>query len=187
MLRFSGAYVRSCGKLDAQVMDLSPAETIRPASAPCRSPVARTRWRSWSYYGSISMRSRSTTWTLVTCCPRCVKALRAWRRSRLTSFVFRRTYRRGSPFMDCRRTCFFFASHVQSGITSDKLPLRWLGRYDCCYANPDVGPLFKRIYDDGFTLLIRGTKRCDIPRLPAEAGGDRRWCRTLVSVAGLVP
>jgi len=47
--------------------------------------------------------------------------------------------------------------------------VRLVGRYDCCYANL-MWPLFKRIYDDGFTLLIRGTKRCDIPRLPAEPG-----------------
>lgn len=42
-------------------------------------------------------------------------------------------------------------------------------RYDCCYANL-MWPLFKRVYDDGCTLLIRGTKRVDMPRLPAEPG-----------------
>lgn len=48
--------------------------------------------------------------------------------------------------------------------------VRLVGRYDCCYANLML-PLFQRIRDDGNTLLIRGTKRVDMPRLP-KANGD---------------
>lgn len=44
-----------------------------------------------------------------------------------------------------------------------------VGRYDCCYANL-MWPLFERVYKDGCSLLIRGTKRVDMPRLPAEDG-----------------
>ena len=44
-----------------------------------------------------------------------------------------------------------------------------VGRYDCCYANL-MWPLYERVRADGCTLLIRGTKRCDMPRLPAEDG-----------------
>ena len=31
-------------------------------------------------------------------------------------------------------------------------------------------PLYQRVLDDGFTLLIRGTKRADMQRLPAQSG-----------------
>jgi phosphoadenosine phosphosulfate reductase len=44
-----------------------------------------------------------------------------------------------------------------------------VSRYDCCYANL-MWPLFERVMNDGCTLLIRGTKRVDMPRLPAENG-----------------
>jgi 3'-phosphoadenosine 5'-phosphosulfate sulfotransferase (PAPS reductase)/FAD synthetase len=42
-------------------------------------------------------------------------------------------------------------------------------RYDCCYINL-MGPLFTRAHDDGCTLIIRGTKRVDMPRMAAENG-----------------
>lgn len=54
-----------------------------------------------------------------------------------------------------------------------------VARYDCCAANL-MYPLFKRVYDDGCTLLIRGTKQVDLPRLPATTGdkymGVELWC-----------
>jgi phosphoadenosine phosphosulfate reductase len=46
---------------------------------------------------------------------------------------------------------------------------RLVGRYHCCYANL-MWPLFERVYADGCTLLIRGTKRVDMHRLPAASG-----------------
>lgn len=44
-----------------------------------------------------------------------------------------------------------------------------VARYDCCYANL-MWPVFDRASRDGCTLLIRGTKRADMRRLPAEDG-----------------
>ena len=46
---------------------------------------------------------------------------------------------------------------------------RLVPRYDCCYRNLML-PLYRRIVDDGNTLLIRGTKRVDMARLPAQSG-----------------
>jgi phosphoadenosine phosphosulfate reductase len=46
---------------------------------------------------------------------------------------------------------------------------RLVSRYDCCWHNL-MWPLFERVRNDGCTLLIRGTKRMDMPRLPAEDG-----------------
>ena len=46
---------------------------------------------------------------------------------------------------------------------------RLVGRYDCCYANL-MWPVFERVQADGNTLLIRGTKRVDMNRLPAQDG-----------------
>jgi phosphoadenosine phosphosulfate reductase len=48
-------------------------------------------------------------------------------------------------------------------------PTALVSRYDCCYANL-MWPLFERVMADGCTLLIRGTKRVDMPRLPAGQG-----------------
>lgn len=42
-------------------------------------------------------------------------------------------------------------------------------RYTCC-ANNLMNPLWNRVKADGCTLLIRGTKRCDMPTLPIESG-----------------
>ena len=44
-----------------------------------------------------------------------------------------------------------------------------VSRYDCCWHNLML-PLFRRVIDDGNTLLIRGTKRVDMRRLPANSG-----------------
>ena len=69
------------------------------------------------------------------------------------------------------------------GLPSDLIPYsqhpmgRLLGqqgttlvpRYKCCHANLSM-PLYRRIRDDGNTLLIRGSKRVDTPRLSYESG-----------------
>lgn len=44
-----------------------------------------------------------------------------------------------------------------------------VSRYDCCWHNLML-PLFKRIHEDGNTLIIRGTKQADMKRLPAMSG-----------------
>lgn len=46
---------------------------------------------------------------------------------------------------------------------------RLVGRYDCCWANL-MSPFFDRVAEDGNTLLIRGTKRADMVRLPMRTG-----------------
>lgn len=46
---------------------------------------------------------------------------------------------------------------------------RITSRYDCCYANL-MNPIYQRIRRDGNTLLIRGTKRADMNRLPMRSG-----------------
>ena len=42
-------------------------------------------------------------------------------------------------------------------------------RYECCWHNLML-PAFERVYSDGNTLLIRGTKRVDMRRMPAQSG-----------------
>jgi len=42
-------------------------------------------------------------------------------------------------------------------------------RYKCCHANLSM-PLYRRIREDGNTLLIRGSKRADTPRMSYESG-----------------
>ncbi len=61
-----------------------------------------------------------------------------------------------------------FHSHV-IGRLGGQATARLVGRYDCCYANL-MWPLFERVMNDGHTLLIRGVKRVDTPRLPAQSG-----------------
>jgi len=46
---------------------------------------------------------------------------------------------------------------------------RLVSRYDCCFANL-MDPIYQRIRRDGNTLLIRGTKRADMRRLPMRSG-----------------
>lgn len=43
-----------------------------------------------------------------------------------------------------------------------------VARYDCCWINL-MAPIYRRIRDDGNTLLIRGTKRQDMNRLPVAS------------------
>ena len=76
----------------------------------------------------------------------------------------------------------------QHGMPSDLVPhtQHWIGqqmgegrgtrlvsRYDCCWANL-MAPFFDRVVEDGNTLLIRGTKRADMARLPARTGDAGR-------------
>ena len=72
----------------------------------------------------------------------------------------------------------------QNGLPSDLVPYtgsqagvligwgkqRIIDRLDCCATN-NMAPLHQRMVADGITLVIRGTKRSDLPRLPHE-GGD---------------
>lgn len=46
-----------------------------------------------------------------------------------------------------------------------------VSRYDCCGENL-MRPIYERMRDDGNTLLIRGTKACDMQKLPATSGDD---------------
>lgn len=46
---------------------------------------------------------------------------------------------------------------------------RLVDRFDCCASNI-MAPMHERMVADGITLVIRGTKRADMPRLPHEGG-----------------
>lgn len=72
---------------------------------------------------------------------------------------------------------------AQNGMPSDLVPYqahevgrvtgqeksRLVGRYQCCFANL-MWPITERIFADGNTLLIRGTRKSDMPRVPAPSG-----------------
>jgi phosphoadenosine phosphosulfate reductase len=75
------------------------------------------------------------------------------------------------------------ASH---GLPSDLVPhtQHWVGqamgegrgarivpRYDCCWSNL-MQPFYSRVVADGCTLLMRGTKRADMARLPVSSGAN---------------
>ena len=47
--------------------------------------------------------------------------------------------------------------------------VKMVTRYECCVANLML-PLWDRVRADGNTLMIRGTKSVDVPRLPALSG-----------------
>lgn len=71
----------------------------------------------------------------------------------------------------------------QNGLPTDLLPhtAHWVGRemgepgvplvsrYDCCWSNL-MEPTYRRVAEDGNTLLIRGTKAADMKRLPKLSG-----------------
>ncbi len=46
---------------------------------------------------------------------------------------------------------------------------RIVDRFDCCISNI-MRPMHERMIDDGVTLVIRGAKRADFKRMPAENG-----------------
>jgi 3'-phosphoadenosine 5'-phosphosulfate sulfotransferase (PAPS reductase)/FAD synthetase len=52
-------------------------------------------------------------------------------------------------------------------IGASKQPI--VDRFHCCAANI-MAPMHYRMIEDRVPLVIRGTKRCDLPRLPAEDG-----------------
>lgn len=70
-----------------------------------------------------------------------------------------------------------------NGLPSDLLPYtshpiaaavgaegtRLVSRYDCCFKNL-MWPCYSRMKADGNTLIIRGTKRADMKRLPIASG-----------------
>jgi 3'-phosphoadenosine 5'-phosphosulfate sulfotransferase (PAPS reductase)/FAD synthetase len=69
-----------------------------------------------------------------------------------------------------------------NGLPSDLVPhtaeamghargegVRLVSRYACCSASR-MNPIYQRIRRDGHTLLIRGTKRADMKRLPMRSG-----------------
>jgi 3'-phosphoadenosine 5'-phosphosulfate sulfotransferase (PAPS reductase)/FAD synthetase/SAM-dependent methyltransferase len=71
----------------------------------------------------------------------------------------------------------------QHGLPTDLLPYtahpigemmghrkhRLVTRYDCCFANL-MWPVMERMKANGNTLVIRGTKTADLPKLPAKSG-----------------
>ena len=70
-----------------------------------------------------------------------------------------------------------------NGIPSDVVPYtthpiayatgcggaRIVSRFECCFQNV-MWPCYQRVKADGNTLLIRGTKRADMKRLPTQSG-----------------
>lgn len=55
------------------------------------------------------------------------------------------------------------------GVMAGQRGAKLVTRYQCCFVNL-MWPLWDRIKNDGNTLCIRGTKRADLKRLPAENG-----------------
>ena len=53
-----------------------------------------------------------------------------------------------------------------------------VSRYACCSANL-MAPLWERVKADGNTLVIRGTRRGDFPRLPVTSGQMMDGCEFL--------
>jgi 3'-phosphoadenosine 5'-phosphosulfate sulfotransferase (PAPS reductase)/FAD synthetase len=61
------------------------------------------------------------------------------------------------------------ASCSPLGVKIGMSDRRLVDRFDCCAFNIMV-PMHERALQDGCTLVIRGTKRADMKRLPAENG-----------------
>jgi 3'-phosphoadenosine 5'-phosphosulfate sulfotransferase (PAPS reductase)/FAD synthetase len=57
-----------------------------------------------------------------------------------------------------------------AGVLIGQSAQRIIDRYDCCATNI-MAPMHRRMIADDVTLVIRGTKRADMARLPSE-GGD---------------
>ena len=61
-------------------------------------------------------------------------------------------------------------SHVIGrGMGEERTKL--IPRYECCFSNL-MWPIYERIKADGNTLVIRGTKTCDMTKLPADSGSN---------------
>lgn len=57
------------------------------------------------------------------------------------------------------------------GVLYGKSIIRLSDRFECCYKNL-MKPMHDRMTDDGITLIIRGTKKIDMPLLPIMSGGE---------------
>jgi phosphoadenosine phosphosulfate reductase len=60
-------------------------------------------------------------------------------------------------------------SCTNAGVTIGASTQRIVDRYDCCASNI-MAPMHHRMLADGVSLVIRGTKRADMAKLPAESG-----------------
>jgi 3'-phosphoadenosine 5'-phosphosulfate sulfotransferase (PAPS reductase)/FAD synthetase len=69
-----------------------------------------------------------------------------------------------------------FHAHEVGQIAGQGAPVA--SRYDCCYANL-MRPLWERVKADGNTLIIRGTRKGDFPRLPVTSGQTAEGCEFL--------
>jgi phosphoadenosine phosphosulfate reductase len=58
---------------------------------------------------------------------------------------------------------------TEAGLLFGLSKRRLIDRFTCCHINLMM-PLHERMKADGVTLAIRGTKRADFPKLPAENG-----------------
>lgn len=75
-----------------------------------------------------------------------------------------------------------YSSHfIGRAHGQEKVPL--VSRYDCCWANV-MWPIMKRIMDDGNTLIIRGTKLADEPKLPADTGSKTHGVELYLPIRG---
>lgn len=61
-----------------------------------------------------------------------------------------------------------FSSHP-IGLMTGQARTKLVHRFDCCHANI-MQPLYDRVVADGCTMIIRGTKACDMPTLPVKDG-----------------
>lgn len=61
-----------------------------------------------------------------------------------------------------------YSSHPLGRMTGEP-GATLVSRFDCCLTNLML-PVFQRVMDDGCTLLIRGTRRTDMNRLPVASG-----------------
>lgn len=60
-------------------------------------------------------------------------------------------------------------SGSRAGVLIGMSDQRIVDRFDCCASNI-MAPLHDRMIADGITLCIRGTKGCDMARIPAQSG-----------------
>ncbi len=61
------------------------------------------------------------------------------------------------------------SSCTPAGVMIGMATRRIVDRFDCCAANVMI-PMHRKALEDGCTLVIRGTKRADFKRMPAEDG-----------------
>lgn len=72
-----------------------------------------------------------------------------------------------------------YTAHEFAGVVGDRA--RIVSRYECCTRNL-MFPLWERVKADGITLLIRGTRRGDYPRLPVLSGEEADGVRFLYPI-----